>query len=189
LGLQHKKKVEYHNAIPINETDKPKPTSVYWRQNSISSKKTTFKYCSIALMFCILSLVIFILLFQWLFHTITHYIHASFFWMGILPATFILPLYAMVTHFDKAPNEYAVSHRGVYFYYNDPIMRYLEDDFIGWKEVDDIKLVKSGKSGYWKIIKINGTKQNIDNLEEKNRKIIISAWKEWKNKLAKQHNN
>jgi hypothetical protein len=102
--------------------------------------------------------------------------------MVILPMTLFLPLYHLITYYDVAPNEVAVSAKGVFFYYEDTVMRYLEDDFIGWDEIDDIVYEKSGKSGYWVIKKKNSTKQKIDKIEYENRKIMISAWNEWKNR-------
>jgi hypothetical protein len=184
---QHKNMVMYKNAIPISKTDRLKPGSVNWKKNSTSSKKARIKFCSFCFILCFIFLVIIILSFQWYFHSQEHYWNASFLWIVILPLTLFLPLYHLITFYDKAPNEIAVSVKGVYFYYEDPIMRYLEDDFIGWDEIDDIVYEKSGKSGSWAIRKKNSTKQDIDKIDRKNREIMISVWKEWK--ISNSHKN
>jgi hypothetical protein len=181
-NLQHKKKVMYKNAISISETDKLKPGYVNWRENSTSSKKVKIRFCSFCIILCFILFIIIVMSFHRYFHSQLHYWNAAFLMMVILPMTLFLPLYHLITYYDVAPNEVAVSAKGVFFYYEDTVMRYLEDDFIGWDEIDDIVYEKSGKSGYWVIKKKNSTKQKIDKIEYENRKIMISAWNEWKNR-------
>jgi hypothetical protein len=180
MRAKHMKKVEYRNPIDIRNTDLPKKQGFTWHKNPTISKKKIKKISAILLCILFLLLILSIIIFPLFFHTQYHYWGASLVWMFILPFMFFLPI---VIIFDRGmikPNEVAVSNNGVHFFYDDPIIRYLEDDFIGWDEIMDLKYDNPDRSVNWIIKKKDNTKYNLNKLNETNRILVGTGWLEWK---------
>jgi hypothetical protein len=98
--------------------------------------------------------------------------------MFLLPFMFFLPI---VIIFDRGminPNEVAVSANGIHFYYDDPIMRYLDDDFIGWDEIKDIRKEKTKKKEKWVIEKKDKSLIDMNKFKDENLNFITLKWKE-----------
>ncbi len=179
-GALHKKKVEYKNEITIRDTDMKKDKSLTWMVNSSSSHLLANSISITLLITGFLILILIIFLFQSTLHTISHYWSTSLFGLLMCPFLFTLPSFVLFERGSSSINELSVSGRGVHFFYTDPIVRYLKDDFIGWDEMKDVCYRKVGKSGNWLIEKKNNTNENINGLTEKNRKWVLAGWEQWK---------
>ncbi len=181
----HKEKVGYTNPIEIQETEMMKRHELDWRRNSSLSRKGLGVVVAIFIISGFVVLFIIFGVFGEHIHTYDDYLLTSMAGMMIFPFMMFFPLIFYFENSSVKPDELAVSDEGVHFYYKDPILRFLKDDFVGWGEIKDIAYHSSGKSGYWSIDKKNDTQERITYLSTKNRKMVRAKWKEIKRRVRR----
>ncbi|WP_455393241.1 hypothetical protein [[Eubacterium] cellulosolvens] len=175
----HNKKVSYKNPIEINKNEMIKDLELNWRKNTRISRRLFGFIVAFLIIAGFLILILTYIVFSSYIHTYTQYLLSGIIPMMVLPFMMVFPLIYYLSREDIKTDEIAFSGRGIHFHYDDPIIRYLKDDFIGWDEIKEIKC-HSGKSTTWFIIKKNDTSENITGLRGDIRQQLISLLNKYK---------
>ena len=173
---KHESKVGHCNPIPISDIDHLLDPDVDWKENSKYTPEKKQKYIPICLSLAVVINLLGYLLFP-PYHFEQYFGFAAA-QMLILPFLVVMPFMSFIEFRTSGPNQMGVSKKGIHFYYEDPVQRYLNDDFIGWDEIKDIKYHSTGKTGYWGIDRENGVIESISGIKQKHREHIVKEWKE-----------
>jgi len=176
----HNRKTQYKNPIEIAKNDFIKDPSLYWKKNSKLSRRQFGAIIALIILSGLLLIILFIFnSYGSYLHTYTDYLFSGIFYMIIIPFMIVFPALYFFNIPEIKPDEIAISDKGIHFYYNHYIMRYLKDDFIGWEEIKGIESY-SGKTTTWFISKKNDTSENITGLRKDIRESLISIWNNYK---------
>jgi hypothetical protein len=171
---QHEKQVE--GAVPkdISTEVALMGPSLKWISNAPGwSKKKIFS--AIIALAVLNTLIIAMVLIFVNIHRNEIYISGLF--LGVLPIFLVVMPIGFWYNRTIRPSKFAVSRKGIHFWYDDPENLLLEERYVGWDEIETLGEVSVGKEAAWMIIKKNGVKIWIGQmLDEKSIMYLHSKW-------------
>jgi hypothetical protein len=104
-------------------------------------------------------------------------IYVTGLFLGVLPIFLVVMPIGFWYNRTIRPSRFAVSRKGIHFWYDDPENLLLEERYVGWDEIETLGEVSVGKEAAWMIIKKNGVKIWIGQmLDEKSIMYLHSKW-------------